>query len=507
MATYEQTHKSAINLTGDFFIKKSDKNVLLLPLLLASLVFLPGGRALAQTLATLHVFTARINGTNSDGANPHAALVLSGNTLYGTADIGGNSDRGTVFAINTDGTGFTNLHNFTALVNSTNSDGASPYAGLTLSGNILYGTTQYGGSSGNGTVFKINTDGMDFTNLHNFTALVNSTNSDGINPQSELVLSGNTLYGTALIGGYWGNGTVFKVNTDGTDFTNLYSFSAGVVTNINFITNTDGAWPQSGVILSSNILYGTTWSGGSAGNGTVFKINTDGTGFTNLYFFTATPALGNFQTNGDGANPYAGLILSGNTLYGTAQDGGSAAAGNGTVFAVNTDGTGFTNLHNFNYSDGAFPDASLILSGNTLYGTASGGGLGRGAMFAVNTNGMDFTNLYSFRIPTTGGMFPDAGLVLSGYTLYGTAEYGGVTNNGTVFSLSFKPPMTIISAGTNIILTWPTNFSGFDYTGFTLQSATNLDPAVWNTLSPASSGQFTVTNAISGSGQFYRLIQ
>ena len=153
------------------------------------------------------------------------------------------------------------------------------------------------------------------------------------------------------------------------------------------------------------------------------------------------------------------------------------------------------------------PDAGLILSGNTLYGTASGGGLGRGTVFAVNTNGMDFTNLYSFRIPTTGGMFPDAGLILSGNTLYGTAEYGGVTNNGTVFSLSFKPPMTIISAGTNIILTWPTNFSGFDYTGFTLQSATNLDPAVWNTLSPASSGQFTVTNAISGSGQFYRLIQ
>ena len=80
-----------------------------------------------------------------------------------------------------------------------------------------------------------------------------------------------------------------------------------------------------------------------------------------------------WQSNSDGANPYAGLILSGNTLYGTANGGGSS--GNGTVFAVNTNGTGFTNLHSFtaylvNNSDGAYPEAGLILSGNTLYGTA-----------------------------------------------------------------------------------------------------------------------------------------
>ena len=104
------------------------------------------------------------------------------------------------------------------------------------------------------------------------------------------------------------------------------------------------------MILSGNTCMERRRSGGSAGNGTVFAINTNGTGFTNLYSFTATPASDNFQTNSDGANPYAGLILSGNTLYGTAQDGGSAAAGNGTVFAVNTDGTGFTNLHSFNWT-------------------------------------------------------------------------------------------------------------------------------------------------------------
>ena len=81
--------------------------------------------------------------TNSDGANPYAGLILSGNTLYGTACGGGSSGNGTVFAVNTDGTGFTNLHSFTHLVlPGTNSDGANPYAGLILSGNTLYGTAQ-----------------------------------------------------------------------------------------------------------------------------------------------------------------------------------------------------------------------------------------------------------------------------------------------------------------------------------------------------------------------------
>src|SRR6266581_2998238 len=119
--------------------------------------------------------------------------------------------------------------------------------------------------------------------------------------------------------------------------------------------------------------------------------------FTVLHSFTAshTNASG-FYTNSDGANPVAGLITnsSGNTMYGTTANGGG---GWGTVFAINTDGTGFTNLHSFNYSDGAYPNAGLILSANTLYGTASQGGYYRlGMVFAVNTDGTGLTNLHSF---------------------------------------------------------------------------------------------------------------
>src|ERR1035437_9858584 len=122
-----------------------------------------------------------------DKIHPHAGLILSGNTLYGTARNGGSFNNGTVFAVNTDGTGFTILHTFTAgYYNSSylilNSDGASPEAGLILSGNTLYGTASLDGSSGYGTVFAVNTNGTGFTILHSFTAASSYPffiNSDG----------------------------------------------------------------------------------------------------------------------------------------------------------------------------------------------------------------------------------------------------------------------------------------------------------------------------------------
>jgi uncharacterized repeat protein (TIGR03803 family) len=236
-----------------------------------------------------------------------------------------------------------------------------------------------------------------------------------------LILSGNTLYGTAHDGGTSGGGTVFAVNTDGTGFTTLYTFT-GV---------SDGASPFAGLILSGDTLYGTTSEGGTSSDGTVFAVNTDGTGFTVLHTFTGSS---------DGAYPRAGLILSGNTLYGTASDGGSFE-NSGTVFAVNTDGAGFTTLYTF--TGGGSPAAGLILSGNTLYGTTIGGGTSLyGTVFGVNTDGTGFTVLHSFTFGSDGAE-PHAGLILSGNTLFGTAEDGGVSGGsgglGTVFSLSLVP--------------------------------------------------------------------
>jgi uncharacterized repeat protein (TIGR03803 family) len=444
--------------------------------------------ATSQTFKTLHLFT----GYPNDGAEPSASLILSGSTLYGTTSVGGTDDNGTVFKVNTDGTGFTNIYSFSLMVSGTNGDGANPTANLILSGSTLYGTANGGGTDGNGTVFKFNTDGTVFTNLHSFIGYP----SEGATPNCGLVLSGNMLYGTTTSGGSSDAGTVFAIKTNGSGFTNLYSFTGG----------NDGGFPTAGLILSGNTLYGTAVFGGSVNYGAVFAIKTNGSGFTNLYSFTG---------GDDGVYPNAGLILSGNTLYGTASRGSDF--GYGSVFSFNIKSMMFTNVSPFTdgngapYLEGAYPLGGLILSGNTLYGSASGDDVrGYGTLFAIRTNGTSFTNIYNFTDGNDGAN-PSASLVLSGNTLYGTAVFGGSGANGTVFSLSFAPSLTITRSGTNVIVEWPTNLAGFNYTGFTLQSKTNIvSTTIWSTVSRKPvvvNGQDVVTNSISGTRRFFRLIQ
>jgi uncharacterized repeat protein (TIGR03803 family) len=458
-----------------------------------------------QTFTNLYSFTALqmtspMTFTNADGANPYAGLVLSGNRLYGTAYGGGSFNTGTAFAIDADGLDFTNLHNFFG------SGGSRPYGRLVFSGNSLYGvTSQNSSSSGPGKIFRMNSDGSSYTVMRTFLPLVNSTNSDGATPYAGLVLAGETLYGTTLAGGSIGWGTIFSINTNGSAFTNLHNFPALLNS-----TNSDGALPYAGLIVSGNRLYGTAAEGGNWGSGTVFAMETNGSNFTVLHHFASSIDF----TNSDGANPRAALIESAGVLYGTTLYGGSSAAG--TVFALNMDGTAFTNLHHFTglsgntNSDGTHPVGGLLISGNTLYGTASAGGtIGVGTIFSLKKDGSGFISLYGF----TGvgdGVSPSSDLALSANVLYGTTIYGGSAGNGTVFSLGLPAisslRVTIISAGTNVVLTWP-----IEAAGFTLQSATNLVPPVsWNLVSPPPvnvNEQNTVTNAISGIQQFYRLSQ
>lgn len=422
----------------------------------------------AQTLTTIYSFA----GTD-DGYNPQCTLLLSGSTLYGTAE-GGSGGGGVVFQIETNGTGYATLYNFTG-----GNDGGYPSAGLVLSSNVLYGVTPFGGSGGKGTVFAVNTNGSGFTNLYSF-----SGGNDGATPYGALTVSGHTLYGTTKEGGGATVGTIFSINTDGSGFTTVYTFSA----------TDDGANPYCQLNLIGDTLYGTTQENGL---GTVFKVRTDGTSFVPLCGFAGGP---------EGGSPYAGVVLSGATLYGTTHIGG--AYGYGNVFAVNTNGTGFLNLHSFSGgTNGASPYAGLVLSRGMLYGTTYGGPFnGNGTVFQISTNGAGFTNLYSFTGGDDGGN-PYGGLVLAGSTLYGTTYLGGANNDGTLFSLSLpQPQLKIARTGNNVVLMWSTNFPGF-----ALQSTTTLvPPTAWSTLvssPPVVNGQYTVTNGISGSRKFYRLAQ
>lgn len=437
--------------------------------------------ARAQTYIVLKNFT-----NSPDGSHPYASLTVSGSTLYGTTYDGGSSSNGTVFKINTDGTSYTVLKNFGAFINATNNDGQNPWAGVTLSESTLYGTTRYGGSSGYGTVFKISSDGTGYTVLRNFT-----NSPDGAIPLASLTLSDSTLYGTTYYGGSSHNGTVFKINTDGTGYTVLK----------NFTNPPDGANPIAGLTLSGNTLYGTTKLGGSHAGGTLFMVNTDGSGYNVL--------KQNFN-NTNGAYPYGVLTLSGSTLYGTTSDGGSA--NNGTVFKINTDGTGYTVLKSFsslisgiNNSDGARPVAGMTLYGSTLYGTASAGGSGSlGTLFQLSTNGAGFTTLKKFT--GASGSIPLAGVMLSGNTLYGTTYNGGSLINGTVFKIDLSPTMQppIFTNG-QISLT----SGAISNVAYQVQFTTELNQTSWMNLgSPitATSNSISATYPPTNQQGFYRVV-
>jgi uncharacterized repeat protein (TIGR03803 family) len=141
-------------------------------------------------------------------------LVISNGTLFGTTYAGGSGGRGTVFSMQTNGAGFAVLHHFTPTdsVSGTNADGASPSAALSLSGNILYGTASAGGAGAAGTVFSVSTNGALFSTLRSFAALAsNGTNADGAFPVAPVLRLGNSVYGTTFSGGPGGVGTVFSI--------------------------------------------------------------------------------------------------------------------------------------------------------------------------------------------------------------------------------------------------------------------------------------------------------
>ena len=294
------------------------------------------------------------------------------------------------------------------------SNGQNPEGNLTLSGDTLYGTTYDGGTNGYGTVFSLPISGGTPTVLASF----NGTN--GQNPyEGGVTLSGTTLYGTTRSGGANGYGEVFSLPMTGGTPTVLASFNAY-----------NGAYPCGGVLTASgNTLYGTT------ANGSYGYANSDGEVFS-LPITGGTPTVLASFNGSNGNSPLAALTLSGNTLYGTTYYGGSGNSGYGygEVFSLPINGGTPTVLASFNGSNGGEPCAELTLTGNTLYGTTYGGGAnGYGEVFSLPTIGGTPTVLASF--DGSNGSGPFAGLTLSGSTLYGTTYEGGDNGDGEVFSL------------------------------------------------------------------------
>jgi uncharacterized repeat protein (TIGR03803 family) len=461
------------------------KNIFNLTILFVVALFLVVASTSAATFTNLYSFSALSSypGTNSDGSSPEAGLVSDGSTLYGTTADGGAAEGGSVFAITTNG-GFSPLHSFDYL---TFTNGTGPTAALVLAGNTLCGTTRAGGINGLGTIFTIAKGGQQFVKIHDFGLQLGTypptglnTNSGGAYPETDLVYTNNTLFGATEQGGSGGNGTLFKIDVAGSGFTVLHNF-----------TNADGGFPSVHMVVSGNYLYGTTEFGGldvgGIGGGTIFRIGINGLGFTNLY---------NFDESAN--QPLAGLVMSGNVLYGTTTEGtpGPGGAPYGSVFKINTDGTGFTNFYildpNLNAGD---PRSGLAINGDTIYATSLGFDAYGGTVFQVSTNGTGYTNLTSFNSPGDPGTL--SGVTFLGGSLYCTSSSGGTNNNGTVFALGLSSapvPLNLKLAGNTVILSW-------NAPSLSLYAA----PVVTGPFTKISGATSPHTNVISGSQRFFEI--
>jgi uncharacterized repeat protein (TIGR03803 family) len=357
-----------------------------------------------------------------DGANPNGLTLATNGALYGTTQHGGTNGLGTIFQLNSAGAP-TGLYSFGG-----GNDGANPFAALTQGrdGNF-YGTALQGGAFDNGTIFRI-TPGGTLTNLLSLNI------PDGDLPYAGLTFAtdGN-FYGATYQGGTNGParvGAIFRMTPAGL-FTTIYSFTGG----------SDGGFPHANLTQAADgNLYGTTHKVGVVNppfkNGTVFRISTNGS-LTTLVTFDNT----------NGASSYAALTPAENdNLYGTTAFGGSSS--NGTIYRISPSGQ-FTNIYSFTGADGAQPMAGLFAAGDgNLYGTTSAGGaFGLGTVFRMLPNGT-ITNLVSFdgfnganpRAPLADGPEGD---------LYGTTQYGGANGQGTIFRVGFDSAPEILTQPTN----------------------------------------------------------
>jgi uncharacterized repeat protein (TIGR03803 family) len=385
----------------------------------------------AQTFNTLHKFVP------SQGELPWAGVIQGADgSFYGTAEYGGVHGLGTVFKIARDGA-FTTLYDFCSqLSGEVCIDGEVPAGGLFQARDgYFYGTTYYGGAvagpyGGYGTVFKISPAGA-LTTIYSFCS--KSGCADGEAPMGTLLeASDGAIYGVTFKGGAGGAGTVFRITAKGA-LTTVHNFCSAAAC-------ADGEGPQGSLIQAGDgAIYGTTASGGIYAGGTVFRIAAGGELKTLASFCYGA----SYGCTGGGML-FSGVVQGPNgNFYGTTYYNTLG----GTIYEVTPGGT-VTTLYTFcplaNCSDGQYPQALILGSDGNFYGTTlEGGAFNAGTAFQITPGGA-LTTLHSFCAQgnCADGNGPLGGLMqATDGSFYGTTEKGGNDYGcrpgcGTIFRLS-----------------------------------------------------------------------
>ena len=330
---------------------------------------------------------------------PRIFVAASDGWLYG---IGGSqTNTGGIFSLRKDGADLTFLKMFDGV------DGREPVGLAKGTDGYLYGCTFSGRMDPStsfpipGTIFRLAPDGSEFSTLHEF-----GPEGNGYWPMSGVVQATNgLLYGTTIAGAApsfgSGNGVVYKIATNGSDFSVLHRFDR---------TGGDGETPQ-WIAAGSNRLYGVTLTGGNSNTyGSIFTMNCDGTDYTHLFGFTNTAT--------QGTAPRVIVRSPGEDLYGITSNGGYAL-----IFRIATNGGAFEVLHKFDGDNDGWDAKNLIFGRDQrLYGVNSlNGPVGGGTVYSLRTNGTDFTVL---RAMGTNGTQPQALIEGADDYLYGAAADG-----------------------------------------------------------------------------------
>jgi uncharacterized repeat protein (TIGR03803 family) len=280
-------------------------------------VFLYGMTMYGGTYSLGTLFKMKLDGTNytklldfagsTNGSSPHGSLIYDGTFLYGTTIEGGTNNNGTLFKIKPDGSGYAKLLDFAG---ATNGDRPSD---LITDGTFLYGITGFGGANNKGTLYKITIGGSGYTKLIDFGGW-----PDVSLPVGALISNGAFLYGISMYGGTDDFGAIFKIKSDGSEYSKIYDFT-GIV---------NGRIPLSSLITDGPFLYGTTSYGGTSDLGTIFKVMTDGSSFVKLLDFNGTV---------NGESPSGSLVSDGAFFYGTTANGGTNSSGTIFKYGLPTD--------------------------------------------------------------------------------------------------------------------------------------------------------------------------
>jgi len=405
------------------------------------LLLLISGLMFAVTLCNAQM-TILHNFTNQEF--PQCHLLQIGNVFYGTTLEGGANKQGYVFSMNKDGSGFKDLWDFkdTGTV-AGNYNGSTSRNSLILLRNRLYGMTYNGGEYNEGVIFSISINGGGYKDLWDFTS------ATGTYPCGALTLAGNKFYGVTASGGASGEGVVFSVDTNGNNYIDMHDFSPA-----------NGYDPYGSLVVSGKTLFGTTENGGTGNEGTVYSIDTAGSNYKTLVNFN----------NFNGAYPEAALTLApnGTRLFGTCEGGGSGFY-DGSVFELDTNGNNFKTIFAFNYLDGEEPLGEVTLVGSKLYAMTDYGGepYFLGNIFVVDTTGTGFQDLYNF--DAVHGQYPTNGndVIVSGDTIWGIVYEGGTNGYGVIYQYLNTPNgINTINADDGGLKVYPNPSNG----AFTFQS-------------------------------------